>query len=237
MQVLAPRSFPVAPCAEGDAARLLRAALPDGLGGTGAVRSASHRRGAVCMLLEDRLAAGMAAAQRGDGAAYRAVLGESLPLIAAAARAAGVRGALVDDVVQETLLTLHHARHTYDPALPFLPWLRAIARRRAIDALRRQGRRVREVHDPVALDAHPDASGAPGDALDAADRRRVLRAAVASLPAGQREAVEHLSLAERSLDETAALTGRSKVALKVNLHRALKALRQRLAGQRERGDV
>lgn len=237
MHALAPRSCPAASLAERDAATLLRAALADGLGGTGAVRSASHRRGASSMLLEDRLAAGMAAAQQGDGAAYRAVLTESLPLIAAAARAAGARGALVDDVVQETLLTLHNARQTYDPARPFLPWLRAIARRRAIDALRRQGRRIREVHDPAAIESLPDASGAPGDALEASERGRLVRAAVASLPAGQREAVEHLSLAERSLDEASALTGRSKVALKVNLHRALKALRQRLAGERERDDV
>lgn len=237
MQALDARLVLAAPSGGRDAASLLRAALADSLGGAGTVRSSSHRHGASSMLLEDRLAAGMAAAQRGDGTAYRTVLTDSLPVIAAAARAAGARGALVDDVVQETLLTLHGARQTYDPARPFLPWLRAIARRRAIDALRREGRRVREVHDPIALDAHPDESGAPGDALEAADRGRLLRAAVASLPVSQREAVEHLSLAERSLDEASALTGRSKVALKVNLHRALKALRQRLAGDREREDV
>lgn len=237
MQALASRSILDSPSDGRDAAGLLRAALTGGFGGAGPVRSASRPCGASSMLLEDQLAAGMAAAQQGDGAAYRAVLRDCLPLIAASARAVGARGALVDDVVQETLLTLHNARQTYDPARPFLPWLRAIARRRAIDALRRQGRRVQEVHDPIAFDQHLDVSLAPGDTLEAADRGRLLRAAVASLPAGQREAVEHLSLAERSLDETAALTGRSKVALKVNLHRALKALRQRLAGDRDRDDV
>lgn len=56
---------------------------------------------------------------------------------------------------------------------------------------------------------------------------------MAALPDGQRQAVEHLGLRELSLDETAALTGRSKGALKVNLHRALKALRASLTQERE----
>ena len=178
-----------------------------------------------------RLAAWMAAAQGGDADAYRMLLRACLPIIAAAARGRGVRGDRVDDVVQETLLTIHRARATYDPARPFLPWLRAIAERRAIDALRRQGRHAaREVHDPTAYEAEPSAGNAPGDALHAQDRARLLREAVATLPDGQREAVEHLALRERTLDETALLTGRGKGALKVNLHRALKSLRGRLSG-------
>ncbi len=180
---------------------------------------------------DTRLSAWMAAAQAGDADAYRKLLQGCLPVIAAAARGQGVRADRVDDVVQETLLTIHRARATYDPTRPFLPWLRAIAERRAIDALRQYGRQAtREVHDPAAYEAEPSAGRAPSAALEADDRARVLRAAVASLPAGQREAVEHLALHERSLDETAALTGRGKGALKVNLHRALKSLRGRLVG-------
>ncbi len=187
--------------------------------------------------LEDRLAAWMAAAQEGDAGAYRALLRECLPVIAAAVRAQGVRGAAIDDAVQETLLTLHRARASYDPARPFLPFLRAIAKRRAIDALRRQGRHRHEVHDPEGFEAHRDPGPAPGEGRDREDRRRILTQAVATLPPGQREAVEHLVLAERSLDEATVATGRNKGALKVNLHRALKALRERLAGDRERDDV
>ena len=47
--------------------------------------------------------------------------------------------------------------------------------------------------------------------------------------AGQRQAIEELALRERTLAEAAAATGRSTGALKVNLHRALKALRGQLA--------
>ncbi len=190
---------------------------------------------------EAHLSAAMRAAQDGDAAAYSHVLRACVPMIAGIARRQGVRGAAVDDVVQETLLTVHRARATYDPARPFLPWLRAIAQRRSVDALRRHGRRPREVHDPAALEDQVDAGSEPGQALEdaqeAREREARLARAVARLPAGQRQAVEHLALAERSLAETAALTGRSKGALKVNLHRALKALRAALTSDKDGRDV
>ena len=125
-----------------------------------------------------------------------------------------------DDVVQETLLTVHRARHTYDPSRPFRAWLRTIAERRAIDLLRRQGRqRSREVHDEIAYETHPAAAQAPVAEVDAG-----LRQAIDGLPEGQRQAIEELTLKDRSLAEAARATGRSPGALKVNLHRALKTL-------------
>ncbi|WP_375466164.1 RNA polymerase sigma factor [uncultured Methylobacterium sp.] len=189
------------------------------------------------MALEEDLAAAMAAAQGGDAAAYRTLLNACLPVIAGMARAQGARGEAVDDVVQDTLLTIHRARASYDPARPFLPWLRAITRRRAIDRLRRAGRRPREVHDPLAYEAHPDSGPAPAHGIETRQRDAELARAVAALPEGQRQAVEHLAYGERSLDEASALTGRSKGALKVNLHRALRALRGKLGAGKDSGHV
>ena len=180
--------------------------------------------------VEARLAALMASAQDGDRAAYQRLLRACLPLIRSVARGQGVPGDRVDDVIQDVLLTIHRARRTYDPARPFTPWLRAIAQRRAIDALRQQGRqRTREVHAPLAYESHPDPAAPATQALEQSDRARRLRVAVAALPDGQRQAVEELGLQERTLDEAAVSTGRTKGALKVNLHRALKTLRIRLA--------
>lgn len=180
---------------------------------------------------ERQRAAWMAAAQAGDRRAYERLLAGSLSLIRSVARRQGVPADAVDDVVQETLLTVHRVRHTYDPTRSFDAWLAAIAGRRAIDALRSQGRRGRrEVHDEFALDQHPDHDDASTEGEREQQARR-LRAAIASLPPGQREAVEQLGLKEHSLAEAAALTGRNSGALKVNLHRALKALRGRLHGE------
>ncbi|WP_428375651.1 sigma-70 family RNA polymerase sigma factor [Lichenicoccus sp.] len=177
---------------------------------------------------EQMLSHRMTAAIGGDAAAYRTLLRDCVPLIAGIARSQGVGRDLMDDAIQETLLTLHRARATYDPARPFLPWLRAIARHRAVDVLRRQGRaRSREVHDQAAYEVQQDPAPPASEMIARRQEGHVLRGMIDQLPAGQRQAVEHLGLAERSLEETARLTGRSKGALKVNFHRALAALRRR----------
>jgi RNA polymerase sigma-70 factor (ECF subfamily) len=173
----------------------------------------------------------MAAAQAGDRRAYEKLLADSVALIRAAARRQGVAQDHVDDVVQETLITVHRVRHTYDPARSYDAWLTAIANRRAIDALRSRGRRdSRELHDDFALDSYADQHDASA-AAESLQQARRLHAAIAELPPGQREAVEQMGLKEHSLSEAAGLTGRNTGALKVNMHRALKALRERFHGE------
>ena len=174
----------------------------------------------------------MAAAQDGDGAAYQALLKECVPMIRRMARQNGIGPDVVDDVVQDTLLTIHRARHTFDRARPLTPWLRAIVQRRGIDVQRRTGRQAsRELHVPLAYEAHPDPAAGAEQAVSDRDRAARLAAAVAQLPPGQRQALEELGLQERSLAEVATRTGRSVGALKVNLHRALKSLRVILGGE------
>lgn len=180
---------------------------------------------------DQRRAAWMAAAQGGDRRAYERLLADSVALIRAAARRRGVAFDHLDDVVQETLLTVHRVRHTYDPTRSYNAWLTAIANRRAIDVLRSHGRRDRrELHDEMAVDNHPDIDDASA-AAESEQRAQRLRDLIETLPPGQREAIEQMGLRERSLSEAAALTGRSAGALKVNLHRALKALRERFHGE------
>lgn len=174
-----------------------------------------------------RRSAWMAAAQAGDRGAYEALLRDCVGVIERIARRQGVPADRVDDVVQETLLTVHRARHTFDPARSFTAWLRVLAERRAIDLLRQTGRHAaRELHAPLAYERHPDES--QKDRHIGVEMPRGVGTAIASLPQRQREAVQHLVLQERSLAETAAATGRTPGSLKVNLHRALKSLRARL---------
>jgi RNA polymerase sigma-70 factor (ECF subfamily) len=126
---------------------------------------------------------------------------------------------------------VHRVRHTYDPSRSYDAWLSAIASRRAIDAMRSHGRRGRhELHDERAVDVHPDVDDATA-ATEREQEARRLREAIATLPPGQREAIEELGLKEHTLAEAAVTTGRQTGALKVNLHRAMKALRNRFHGE------
>src|SRR5581483_11855490 len=112
---------------------------------------------------------------------------------------------------------------------PFSHWVAMIAQRRSIDALRRRTRRdAFEISDPAAYETFAD----PGanKVVEAYAATEGLSEAVAALPPQQREAIELLKLREMSLAEASAQSGRSIAALKVNVHRAIKSLRKRMAG-------
>ncbi|HLJ64906.1 MAG TPA: sigma-70 family RNA polymerase sigma factor [Stellaceae bacterium] len=165
----------------------------------------------------------MARAQEGDRLAYCRLLQSITPALRRLVMRHDYQRAEVEDTIQDILLTIHAVRHTYDPARPFGPWLVAIARRRVIDRLRQRGRRgARETeltafHETFLADETNE--GLSGE------ERRTLRAAIATLPRGQRQAIEMLKLRELSLKEAAQESGLSVAALKVSTHRALKALR------------
>jgi len=90
---------------------------------------------------EDRLRGRLVRGQAGDAAAYRVFLKElSAHLRAFLRRRLSGLPDEVEDLVQETLLAVHHQRHTYDAGQPLTAWLQAIARYKLVDLLRRRAR-------------------------------------------------------------------------------------------------
>ncbi|MBV4366702.1 sigma-70 family RNA polymerase sigma factor [Erwinia sp. BNK-24-b] len=174
----------------------------------------------------ERWPALMARAQAGDRQAYNQLLKAMVPAIRAFARKKISDEALIDDVVQETLLAIHRVRHTYDPQRPMLPWVAAITSARAIDALRQRGRN-QEVQDDFALNLHPARN-------DDSDSQAEITGYLESLPARQREIVETVHLREQSLAQAAAETNLSVAAVKSLLHRAMLNLRKYGSGNHEK---
>jgi RNA polymerase sigma-70 factor, ECF subfamily len=171
-----------------------------------------------------RWSSGMAAAQSGDAAAYDALLRDILPFLRTLARRERVSPEQVEDVVQDTLLTIHRVRHTYDPTRPFVPWLVAIAKRRSIDARRRSGRiGAWEKAAPELLETFEDQAANKQAELD--EMREWLQRALRNLPYKQRDAINLVKSRGLSVSEAAKLTGQSAGAIKVNIHRALRTLR------------
>ncbi len=177
----------------------------------------------------DRFGELMRAAQDGDNIAYRRLLTEIVPVLR---RIVGRQliGPDAEDIVQEVLITVHNVRATYDPARPFLPWLVAIARNRAIDAIRRKGRvAANEVSGPELPETFADQQTYSAD--ETYGDPNALREAIGQLPPGQRQAVEMLKLREMSLKEASAASSMSVSALKTAAHRGMIALRKALTSK------
>ena len=166
----------------------------------------------------------MAQAQRGNADAYRALLDDVGPDVVRFLRRRAASPEEVDDLYQETLLALHRARHTYQPPRPVEPWLFAIASHvEARHTRRRRGRLARE----LLVDEPPDGATEHGGQA----RLRWVEA-LERLPPTHREALELVKLEGLSTEAAAARAGTSAGALRVRAHRAYKALRLHLAGQR-----
>ena len=169
---------------------------------------------------EERLRRLLVRGLAGDAGAYHAFLRELGAHLRAFLRKRLARlPDEVEDLVQETLLAVHNQRHTYDTAQPLTAWLHAIARYKLVDLLRQRARRD-VLNDPLDEDSEVLASS---DA-DAADARRDVAKLLDTLPDRQRLPIVHVKLEGRSVAETAQLTGMSESAVKVGVHRGMKAL-------------
>jgi RNA polymerase sigma-70 factor (ECF subfamily) len=158
----------------------------------------------------------------GDAAAYKALLSKLSGHLRAYFRVRLVRmGRSVveaEDLVQEALIGLHTRRHTYDPSQPFTPWAYAIARYKLLDHLRRTKVSIKDlpIEDAEELIAHDDLS----EAESAFDLQNLL----ARISPKMRQAIQYVKLDGLSVSEAAARSGMSESAIKVSVHRGMKAL-------------
>jgi RNA polymerase sigma-70 factor, ECF subfamily len=172
---------------------------------------------------ETQWALWMRAAAGGDELAYRSLLASLAQFLRRAVRQRftriGCGNVDVEDVVQETLLAIHLKRHTWRSTDPVTPWVVAISRNKTIDVLRRRGRRAElpldEVPEPESADVTDEAAGHDlALMLDTLDER-------------QRRIVQLVSIEGHSSRSAAESLGISEGALRVALHRSLKALAAR----------
>ncbi len=131
----------------------------------------------------------------------------------------------VEDLVQETLLAVHNQRHTYRRDQPLTAWVHAIARYKLVDMLRARASRealTDPLDDELEVFAKSD--------TDAADAQRDLGKLLNTLPDKQRLPIVHVKVEGLSVVEAARLTGMSESAIKIGVHRGMKALAAKIRG-------
>lgn len=172
--------------------------------------------------LREKLVAGL----EGDNKAYLLFLKHlSMHLRAFFRKRLGQLPDEVEDLVQEVLLAVHNQRHTYDKRLPLTSWVHAIAKYKLVDFLRRRAGRE-ALNDP--LDDESEVFAATDSA--AAEARWDMEKMLDLLPDRQRLPIRHVKLEGLSIVEAARLTGMSESAIKIGIHRGLKALAAKIGG-------
>jgi RNA polymerase sigma-70 factor, ECF subfamily len=123
----------------------------------------------------------------------------------------------VDDLVQDVFLTAFTRLNTLRDPVAFGGWLATIARNRATDHLRQS-------HESIALpDDLPGGDPIEAEAIAALD-------AVRRLPVAYRDTLLMRLVEGMSGDEIAARTGMTSGSVRVNLHRGMALLREKLGG-------
>ena len=123
-----------------------------------------------------------------------------------------------EDLLQETWIRIHRARHTYRADEPVLPWIFATARHTRLD----NQRKVRHVEfRETQVDELPPAAAARPDVSS-----DVLEAMLAGLPASQREVIVMLKISGMTIEEVALATSASAGSVKQKAHRAYEKLRE-----------
>lgn len=162
----------------------------------------------------------------GDQQAYRECLAAlAFHLRGFLRRRVAQRPEEVEDLVQEVLLAVHNARHTYHAGQPLTVWVQAIARYKLADHFRAYARRD-ALHNSLE-----DGDELFAEGEEPAQASRDLDKLLQRLPDRQRLPIVHVKVEGLSVEETARLTGLSSSAVKVGIHRGLKALARMIRGK------
>ena len=171
---------------------------------------------------EARWSALMVSAQAGNERDYQRLLNELSEVIERYLRSRIGHHHFIEDCVQDTLVAIHKARHTYNPGRRFRPWLFAIVRHKAIDTLRRQ-RSQRDTVDRYREELEMTAAqqeAAPGEETGLPGKL------MAALSPQYRDAITLTKINGMSTAEAAATLHISEGALKVRIHRAIGRLKR-----------
>ena len=129
-----------------------------------------------------------------------------------------------EDVLQEVLLSIHKARHTYDGQRPYKPWAFAIAQFRLLDYLRthyadrlRQAVELSEVENIIS-----------GNVTESTVTYESISGEIRKLPEKQATILQLMHQEGYTAKEVAEKTGMKESAVKVAAHRAYKILKRKL---------
>lgn len=128
-----------------------------------------------------------------------------------------------EDVLQEVLISIHKARHTFDGDRPLMPWLMAITSFRINDYLRKAYATSRR--ETVDIDSLADILPEVTETMGADESINEL---LADVPERERKILTLMHVEGFTAKETGAKLGMKESAVKVAAHRAVKKIREKM---------
>lgn len=159
----------------------------------------------------------------GDQTAYGKFLSTITPMLR---RMVGrkLASADVEDVVQEVLISIHEARHTYDGERPIMPWLASIAGFRVTDHLRKYYSQMRHQTFDIA-----DYENILSDVTEDASADESVNALLQDVPEKHKNILTMMHVEGYTAKEVGKQLGMNESAVKVAAHRAMKKIREKFA--------
>ena len=158
----------------------------------------------------------------GDSAKYQRFLCEITPILRRVVLKK-LPAADAEDTVQEILISIHKARHTYDGNRPIMPWLFAITQFRINDALRRVYAGAR--HESVDID---DLADVLPDVTETESSNESIDDMLKNVPEREQKILTMMHVEGYTAKETGNRLGMKESAVKVAAHRAIKKLREKI---------
>jgi RNA polymerase sigma-70 factor (ECF subfamily) len=156
-----------------------------------------------------------------DQQAFAELFTHFAPRVKAFLIRSGASDAFAEECTQEVMATLWRKAHLFDPARASVAtWIFTIARNRKIDVLRRQAR-----PEPEDLPWGPEPEPDQAETMELQQQSARLDAALATLPAKQRDLIERAYFGDKSHSEIAEETGLPLGTIKSRIRLALERLR------------
>lgn len=160
------------------------------------------------------------AGQSGDVASYNKFLQQITPILQRIV-AKKLPMSDIEDVLQEILISLHKARHTYDGGRPLMPWIFAIAQFRINDHLRKL---YAQPQNTTNIDDMAEILGS--DVTKPYEDSESLEGILKDTPDREKQILTMMYVEGHTAKETAQKMDMKESAVKVAAHRAIKKIRE-----------
>jgi RNA polymerase sigma-70 factor, ECF subfamily len=165
----------------------------------------------------------LCAGKNGDQVAYAQFLSAITPMLR---RAIGrkIPSMDVEDVLQEVLISIHKARHTYDSTRPIMPWVAAISNFRITDYLRKHYAQMRHQTCDIA-----DYENILTDVTEDTYDNESIDELMEHVPAREQKILTLMHIEGYTAKEVGKQMDMNESAVKVAAHRAIKKIREKFA--------